>query len=154
MASGPIEIEIDSRRVRDALARLAAHSSNLRPALTEIGEVLIESTKKRFETSEAPDGTPWAANRPATRKHGIDKPLVGETRSLANLINFDVGSDRVSIGSPMEYAAMQQFGGTKSEFPHLWGNIPARPFLGLSSADEREVLDIIEAHLAEALGAR
>ncbi|WP_248594777.1 hypothetical protein [Candidatus Accumulibacter contiguus] len=28
----------------------------------------------------------------------------------------------------MNYAAMQQFGGTKARFPHLWGDIPARPF--------------------------
>jgi len=46
---------------------------------------------------------------------------------------------------------MQQFGGTKSEFPWLWGDIPARPYLGISDADEIEVLEIINEYLEEAL---
>ncbi len=52
------------------------------------------------------------------------------------------------LGSPMEYAAMQQFSGKKSEFPHLWGDIPARPFLGISKEDRQAILDIVEAYLS------
>jgi phage gpG-like protein len=48
----------------------------------------------------------------------------------------------------MVYAAMQQFGGTKAEFPHLWGDIPERPFLGVSD-DEKEILEIISDYLIE-----
>ena len=48
----------------------------------------------------------------------------------------------------MEYAAMQQFGGIKSEFPHLWGDIPARPFLGVSESDAEEILAIVHDYLA------
>ena len=36
---------------------------------------------------------------------------------------------------------MQQFGGRKAHWPHLWGDIPARPFIGLSDKD----VDNIEA---------
>jgi len=57
----------------------------------------------------------------------------------------------VMIGSPMEYAAMQQFGGTKAEFPNLWGDIPARPFLGISSQDENEILTILRNYLESAV---
>jgi phage gpG-like protein len=42
---------------------------------------------------------------------------------------------------------MQQFGGTKNEFPFLWGDIPARPFLGISNDDEKAILSIIEDHI-------
>ena len=42
---------------------------------------------------------------------------------------------------------MQQFGGTRSRFGHLWGDIPARPFLGLSTADEQALLEIAEDYL-------
>ena len=49
----------------------------------------------------------------------------------------------------MAYAAMQQFGGTKSQFPHLWGDIPARPFLGISTADKQNIRDIIGSYLVE-----
>jgi len=47
---------------------------------------------------------------------------------------------------------MQQFGGTRSAFPNLWGDIPARPFLGISAEDEVAVLDIIDEWLTQAVG--
>ena len=66
-------------------------------------------------------------------------------------INHKAGRDFVEIGSPKEYAAMQQFGGQKSKFPHLWGDIPARPFLGISDRDQKSVLDIISGYLNDSI---
>lgn len=37
---------------------------------------------------------------------------------------------------------------TRAQWPHLWGDIPARPFLGLSAADGDEVVTILRDHLA------
>ena len=129
-------------------------TSDLEPALLEIGEVMTESTKQRFSDTESPDGKPWLLNSELSTlqyKEG-SRPLTGETGLLGDTINYQlVANDTLEIGSPLEYAAMQQFGGTKAEFPHLWGNIPARPFLGLSDDDEKEVLDIINDHLQLAL---
>jgi phage gpG-like protein len=34
----------------------------------------------------------------------------------------------------------------------LWGDIPARPFLGVSDDDKDEILNIIAAHLRDAVG--
>jgi phage gpG-like protein len=51
----------------------------------------------------------------------------------------------------MAYTNMMQFGGTKSQFPHLWGDIPARPFVGVSDADKAAILDVISRRL-EATG--
>jgi len=48
----------------------------------------------------------------------------------------------------MEYAAMQQFGGKKSEFAHLWADIPARPFIGLSPADLAGIEELTDDWLA------
>ena len=48
--------------------------------------------------------------------------------------------DRVEVGSNRVYAAMMQFGGTKAAYPHLWGDIPPRPFLGVSEADSANIL--------------
>jgi len=76
------------------------------------------------------------------------KPLTGETEKLGHTINYQLdGNSSVRIGSPMVYAAMQQFGGTKAQWPHLWGDIPARPFLGVSDADKTNILDIIGSYL-------
>ncbi|BBL70336.1 phage virion morphogenesis protein [Methylogaea oryzae] len=172
-----ISIEIDNRQVQEALRELERRATNMAPALKQIGEALADSTKRRFETTTAPDGTPWEANRPTTlaRKKGT-RPLTGETGNLMDTIDWQlIGDDAVEIGSPMEYAATQQFGakmgefgrysqigrvrkhglgtfqgsaGTQKGFPIPWGNIPARPFLGISDADEREVLEIVQTYLS------
>lgn len=148
-----IEIQFDNREVLEALQTLQKASSDLSPALLEIGEVLTESTKQRFADTQGPDGKAWSRNKTTTIAHkGRDQPLSGETGSLMDTINYQLeGNDTVVIGSPMEYAAMQQFGGKKSEFPHLWGDIPARAFLGVSDEDEKQILQIINDHLAAAL---
>jgi len=67
-----IKIEIDDRQVLDALRRLQKAAADLRPAFQDIGEYLVDATKRRFAAGTAPDGAPWAPNRPATlaRKKG------------------------------------------------------------------------------------
>ena len=75
------------------------------------------------------------------------KPLHGISGMLADQIFYNVVADGVEIGSPMIYSAIQQFGGRKSDFPHLWGDIPPRPFLGISRFDERDILDVVEEFL-------
>ena len=74
------------------------------------------------------------------------KPLIGESRALSTSITYYVDRNTLVIGSPMEYAAMQQFGGRKAEFPFLWGDIPARPFLGISTQDETAILAVLRRH--------
>ncbi len=170
-----IEVKIDSRAVIDALERLGKATANPRPALLAIGESLVVSTKKRFESSTAPDGTRWAPNSQATylghlgsaksnhRKDGRinsrgakkvmgKKPLIGKTGTLAQQISYAVDGGELQVGSPMEYAAMQQFGGKKSKFPNLWGDIPARPFLGISDADEQMVVNTVGDYLTRVIG--
>ena len=168
-----ISISINDRQVLDTLNQLVSRAQNLRPAFAEIGEDMLESTKRRFSTATDPDGKPWAANSPVTvarylgnfkssykkdgslskageKRAGSKKPLTGETKALQTTINYQLqGATGVSIGSPMVYAAMQQFGGTKSQFPHLWGDIPARPFLGISTTDQANILDILGSYLVK-----
>lgn len=138
-------IEIDDHEVLAALARVQERIGNMRPLLAEIGEDMTASTKKRFDTTTAPDGSSWLLNSVLSTllyKEG-DTPLTGETGLLHSTINYDViSATAVEIGSPMQYSAIQQFGGTKAEFPHLWGDIPARPFLGLSEEDKANILDL------------
>jgi len=146
------DIEIDDREIRRALRNLLAVTGNLDDALTDIGEYLVESTKQRFGTLTGPDGEHWEDNSPVTiERKGRNQPLTGEG-SLGEQIHAQLlGNNTLAVGSSMEYAAMQQFGGTRTEFPHLWGDIPARPFLGISEDDKDKILDIIRAHLEDAV---
>lgn len=56
----------------------------------------------------------------------------------------------------MEYAAAQQFGmkkgyagANKRGSPIPWGDIPARPFLGISDHDRGMILDEISDYLSQ-----
>lgn len=160
-----------AREVALVLDQLVQRMDDLTPALAEIGEDQVESIKGRFATAKAPDGTPWAPNSQVTldaylglfkgshKKDGSlskkgqaraasKKPGTGETKALQSTINYQLeGADTVSIGSPMIYAAMFNFGGTKAQFPNLWGDIPAREFLGFSDSDRANITQIVQSYL-------
>jgi phage virion morphogenesis protein len=147
-----ITIEYNDRDILEALQNLQRATDNLQPALTEIGEKLTESTKQRFSSQTGPDGQRWKANSPVTiDRKGRDQPLIDGGHLMEQISPKLIGNDILEVGSTMQYAAMQQFGGTKSEFPHLWGDIPARPFLGISDDDRNEILSILDDHLSDAL---
>lgn len=164
-------ITVDDAEVLAALRRLRSRTDDLGPVLKAIGEDLVASTQQRFATATAPDGTPWAANSEVTisrylglsranfKKDGSlskkgearsagKKPLTGESGQLRQQIHYRVDGNVLEVGSSMEYAAMQQLGGKKAEFPNLWGDIPARPFLGLSAADRGDIEQTITDYLS------
>lgn len=151
---------IETDEITPALERLSAALSNLLPVMQDLGEYFVDSTTRRFPTGRAPDGSVWAPKSPVTiaaqggrRTNRLDtRPLFGPSGALSSTISYEAFPDRVEWGSPMVYAAMQHFGGSKSAFPHLWGDIPARPFLGVSAEDEVQVLDIIGDWLSEVAG--
>jgi hypothetical protein len=146
------KIEITDAAAMDAFNRMIEFGQSPDGALRAIGEVVIGFTKSRFEQSIDPYGNPWAPNSDTTlrallarsgknftKKGALSKrgqtvlagkkPLIGESRSLSTQFTYRLpGDSSVEITSPMVYAGMQNVGGTKAEFPHLWGDIPARPF--------------------------
>ena len=141
------------------LQRLIDAGGNPRPALLEIGLELQDSTIKRFASESGPDGMPWARNSEVTkaRKGGRDQPLTGEG-ALGKEIYYDVvdGGNTLEVGSVMEYAATQQFGAKQGQFgrskrnsPIPWGDIPARPFIGISDADEEMIIKQINLYLQD-----
>jgi phage virion morphogenesis protein len=153
-------ITITTDEISAAFARIDAALRNPQPLMQDLGEYLVKSTTERFPTGRAPDGSVWAPKSPVTiaaqggrRTNRLDtRPLFGPSGSLSSTISYEAFSDRVEWGSPMVYAAMQQFGGSKSAFPNLWGNIPARPFLGISAEDEPLMIDIVGDWLSDAAG--
>lgn len=166
-----LTVKYTDKLVQDRLSEIIGHAKNMRPAFLEIGEDLVESTKQRFPRGVAPDGSRWQTNSPVTiarylgitggnfkkdgslskkgeQRSSSKKPLTGETRTLASTINYRLkGAAGLAIGSPKVQAAMMQYGGTKAKFPHLWGDIPARPFLGVSTKDRTNILEITSRYL-------
>jgi phage virion morphogenesis protein len=172
-----IRVELDLGTVPQTFLRLQRAGANLKPLMEDIGELLTERTKQRFETSTGPDGKRWATNSQTTflrllarykgsygktgkltAKGGArvagKKPLIGETKALSTTINYRAGATFVEIGSPMVYAAVHQFGAKARSFTGgktPWGDIPARPFLGLSVQDLADIDDLGGNYLDQAI---
>jgi phage virion morphogenesis protein len=160
-------IELIDRSALDYTHEFLDRAKNMKPVLLEIGEDMTESSKRRFETATAPDGSAWAPNSAVTLARyssmfARKKPGTGETRALATTINHQLqGDDAVAIGSPMIYAGTFHYGAKSGEFgfgfyatregsfPLPWGDIPARPFLGASDEDKANIVDLVNSYLME-----
>ena len=172
-----IEVEINDAQIRSAFASLQAALIDMSPAMDEIGQTMVLSTKARMQQGISPDGTPFAPRSAVTlaryaaegRKYG-PKPL-WLTRTMQQNIAHAAMPDSVSWGSNAIQAAVMHFGAEQGEFgaaigrtkpsgkrpksqdyftPLPWGNIPARPFVGVSEQDRVDITAIIGEWLERA----
>ena len=123
-----MEIRVEDAELRRGLQQLETKLGDLPPFFRDIGEALLNSTRERFRSQSAPDGSPWAALSPKyrARKKKNASLILSLNGYLRGTLNYRAEKDQLRIGSPLIYAATHQFGRDA---------IPARPFLGLSDAD-------------------
>lgn len=127
--------------------------------LDEIGAVIEFSVSERFRQEVGPDGVPWTPTR-----RGVSI-LKGSPPQLMSSIARDVSRDQVAVGTNKIYAAIHQDGGVihpkSGDFLVFQGaggetvfarevTIPARPFLGIDEADEREIQQTVQDFMSEA----
>lgn len=117
---------------------------------------LLSATEQAFEKQADPEtgkgwkawGDPWKAWR---EDHGfVPGSILTLYGDLARSITTDYGQDYALIGSPKVYAAIHQWGGTAEMAPGPAG-VPARPYMGLDSTGEQEILDAINKRVNAAL---
>lgn len=124
------------------------------PLLAELGEYGLRSTRARFKTQTAPDGTAWAALQPwyQKEKRRNKNRILTLNGYLRGQMTWQLVGDRtVEIGSNLPYAAVHQFGATikprAAKVLMFRGHvaksvtIPARPYLGLSDEDRSEIVE-------------
>lgn len=170
-------IEVQDQGVQATLQALSARVTNLRPVLQTLGEGMVERTRRRFETSTAPDGAKWQANSAATlavlagrlagqkskvkkdgslnaageRAYANKKPLIGDSQDLRRQFTLAATANTLTVGNTMAYAAIQQFGGQAGRGRKV--TIPARPFLPvhpdgtLYPAEQAEIITALNAYL-------
>lgn len=162
MAGLKFSIAFDHADLSAALARLLALGRSPAPALRDIGEHLMISTRKRFAAQQTPEGAAWTPLSQVTlgRKKKNQGKILIERGDLMNLMRYQADNEKVDFGSDRVYAAVMQFGApkgslgaTKSGGPIPWGDIPARPYLGLSGDDRKDIEQIVADHIARALQA-
>lgn len=165
MADGvSIDIELTGLpAIERAMGRLLRRAADLTPLMEDIGAALEASTRDRFERGLDPDGMPWPPSLRAIEEHG--QTLV-DTARLRDSITYETGRTQVEVGTNVRYAPTHQFGAEiraqRGPYLHFqiggrWVRtprvrIPARPFLGVSRADEDEIGELVNDHLQRAIG--
>ena len=163
-----IRIEFRDRELRAALSRLVAAGDDLSPATRAVADHLKKVTERAFDSESDPaTGEPWADLSDVTKQRRGQSGRVGAKGAkklsadgdLIRSITADYDATSAVVGTNLAYATTQHFGAKKGEFgagsfktrsgsfPIPWGDIPARPFFGLSPADENAILDIIARHI-------
>ena len=144
---------------RERLRALIAAGHDATPLMRDIGEGLLNSTRERFRTEAAPDGKPWAPLSEVTRKRkrrNKDRILTHEGHLGGTSLNYRAGPTEVLVGSTSVYAGTHQFGARTGAYgrterggPIPWGDIPARPFLGVSEADREMIEESVLDHFSK-----
>jgi len=157
-----IKIDVDSRALQRALGALTLRMADLSPLTADIGELLLESTKRRFASGEAPDGTPWVP-----LADGSGRTPLTLTGTMRDQIFPSSGSDFVEISASAKQARWHQFGTDPYTIKPRSGSVlrfggpdgvvfaravnhpglPARPFLGLSAQDESDIDALVLAYI-------
>lgn len=195
MAGTHITFTVDDARLRAMLERQSQPETGTlagRDTLAaRIGERLVESTRQRFKTQTAPDGTPWTPLKPATIRRKVKNP--DKILTLQGYLGGNAGGggqgprwqpiddNTVEVGVNAKYGAIHQFGGeiqmpvrqATVRYRSVAGRVlfagrkhkkvtqrqvtiaahsitmPARPFLGISGADDQEIRQIIQDWVVE-----
>ena len=162
-----LKLEQGWRDSVDALTALAAKGKRFDALMRVVAGDLEATTSLRFTDGVAPTGQPWLplseatrrarARRGAGRGRGrgakIARALLGprqpllDTGRLRNSITSVYDSRSATIGTNVVYAPVHQFGSKRAGRGRRT-RIPARPYLGLSAADKRQILSRVRSYLA------
>ena len=149
-----IEADVSgNERIQRALRELA---ETINPQMKErlmggIGADYVDFVKTEvFDKQRSPQRKKWAKLKPSTinlkRWSGNTRgaEFVGTwTGDLVESIKFRVVGDSVLIGSDLYYAPYFHFFVKRGESGHPWGDIPARPFLGVSERADKRILKVM-----------
>ncbi|MEW9901041.1 phage virion morphogenesis protein [Chitinivorax sp. PXF-14] len=171
-----IELKIDAAQLTSALERLARAAADASPVMRVVAGIMHEAVMQNFDQGGRPA---WAGLKPATlaqkRKQGYSAtPLTrrGGGQSLRSSITSQADGNSAMVGTNVKYAAIHQFGGQTRphvirpknkkalafggrvvrSVNHPGSNIPARPFLRLTDADEAKIVGKVSDYLRQVVG--
>lgn len=128
--------------------------------LADMGGHIETQTRRRIQSEKtAPDGTPWKPNAEGTS-------ILDRGGYLLDSLAWIVQGSSVQVGSNRPYAAIHQYGGTirpknKNMLQFRVGgrfvtvdqvNMPARPYLGISDANARELEQFATEFITRTMG--
>lgn len=152
-------IELDHQRLQTALRKVEWAVGDLAPLMRGIAAELGSQTEENFEEEGRPDWADLSDVTTTRREKNGNWPgqmLQVSAAGLAASVTTHATDSSALVGSNKPYAAMMQFGGDKSDFPHLWGDIPGRPYLPMNAEGELQpetedaILELAMSHLEKA----
>ncbi|MRN67857.1 phage virion morphogenesis protein [Brucella sp. 10RB9213] len=148
-----VALEIRETGLEAALSLVEGVAHAPRQELSEgIGRLVQEQTRQRIEDEKrSPEGSAWKPNITRTS-------ILYRTGALSRSIDYVATPDSVMIGSALVYARIHQLGGTirpktAKALAFMIGNmmrlvqsvtIPARRYLGLSPANQTDIVEAAE----------
>lgn len=151
-----ITVELDHERLRAALRRVEWAVGDVAPLMRGIAAELVSQTEENFAEEGRPDWADLSDTTTVRRAKSGNWPgqiLQISAAGLAASISSRTDDSTALVGSNKPYAAMMHFGGKKSDFPHLWGDIPGRPFLPMNTEGqlqpdaEEAILELAMHHI-------
>jgi phage virion morphogenesis protein len=131
------------------ITALVGKLNNPRPLMDEVGRILVKAIQARITTTKVgPDGSAWAPWSPATlaarsRRGNVSRGLLYNSGNLERSIGYDNHDNRVVVGADANkapYAAYLQEGTSR---------MPARPFVGISAADQSAIRSAVSKYLVK-----
>lgn len=133
-------IEIEVKGFDQIMSKLGRTGGEIHRLAAIIAELVRGQARDRIAvTKTAPDGSAWA---PWARNYPKSGSLLVRSGALGSSISGQAVGLEAHVVAPVFYASLHQDGTTK---------MPARPFLGLSAADEQQIVESIEAFLEDVL---
>lgn len=158
-------LEYDNSAALDLLETLQERLGDLKPAYHDIGEYLTIAHNQRFKDQVAPDGTPWAPLSPSYQRNKTKNRnrILVLNGYLEKSFRYQISDNELNFGTNVPYAAHHHFGTKpytikpKSKQALAFGGVvvkkvnhpglPARPLIGVSEADNEEILTLLNEHL-------
>lgn len=146
-------IEIDLNGTDRALEKAADVLADTAPLMQELSEVLLTGVEGNFAREEGPNG-PWAELAESTKEERArkgkwpGKKLQRSGQLVAATQAFHTGRTAGVLNNKV-YGPIHHFGGTEA-MPPGPADVPARPFMYVSSQTEDELDDTIADHLDDA----
>ena len=108
-------------------------------AADAVAKYYLSALKRRFSAMVSPSDVPW---KPLSEKYKATKPasvrdkILVLSERLKNSFTYAVSQQRIAFMTTVPYAAAMHFGVPKK-------NVPARPFLGFSKTNLKEIEKVI-----------
>ncbi|WP_439291528.1 phage virion morphogenesis protein [Lonepinella koalarum] len=157
-----IKITLDSSTAQRQLQDIAGQLRNPRLLFGVLGETLKKIHTERFKQQVDPSGRTWQPLSPLTLSEKRGTKILRERGQLADTLAYNYNDRTLEFGSGLLYAPVHQFGATvrpkkgkmlKTKGEHFLRKamIPARPWLGVNSQNEQQLLRKANAHLQRQL---